>query len=97
MIFRSQTSSGSFPRVAFPPRPSSCRAPAPPAASSAGSASTTGANNVTFSVSKWTKDVGSGEALRDGYDETMALDPRNVRYIYQGHDPFTSATGNSIP
>jgi endo-1,4-beta-xylanase len=56
-----------------------------------------GASNVSFSSSKWTKDFGSGEAVRSSYDETMTLDPCNVRYVYQGHDPYTSATGNSTP
>jgi endo-1,4-beta-xylanase len=56
-----------------------------------------GAANTTFSGTKWTKDVGHGELIRSTTDETMTVDNCNMRYLYAGRDPYTSATAALYP
>ena len=50
-----------------------------------------GAPNVTFQagVRAWTADFSHGEMIRDGYDETLTIDPNNMQYLYQGMDVNT--------
>ena len=58
-----------------------------------------GARNVTFDGSPWTNDISHGEMIRSGYDETLAVDPCNLRYLFQGADPDAETGGdyNKIP
>ena len=32
----------------------------------------------------WAEGISHGELLRDGYDETLTVDPQNLRFLYQG-------------
>jgi hypothetical protein len=35
-------------------------------------------------VAPWTDNISHGELIRDGYDETLTLDPANLRFVFQG-------------
>lgn len=35
-------------------------------------------------VEPWTDNISHGELIRDGYDETLTVDPGNLRFIFQG-------------
>jgi len=35
-------------------------------------------------VSRWTDNVSHGELIRDGVDQTLTIDPDNLRFIFQG-------------
>ena len=58
-----------------------------------------GTSNVTFTGTPWTLDISHGEMIRAGYDETLAIDPCNMRYLFQGADPTADTGGdyNQIP
>jgi endo-1,4-beta-xylanase len=58
-----------------------------------------GERTVSFSGAAWTRDISHGEAIRAGHDETLALDPCHLRYLYQGADPTANTGGdyNKIP
>jgi endo-1,4-beta-xylanase len=35
-------------------------------------------------VPRWTDNVSHGELVRDGIDETMTIDPADLRFVFQG-------------
>jgi Glycosyl hydrolase family 62/Cellulose binding domain len=53
--------------------------------------------NVTFSGTAWTQDFSSGEMIRAGYDQTLAVSPCNIEYLYQGDAPGSYSNYNAIP
>lgn len=58
-----------------------------------------GSRNVTFDGAAWTNDISHGEMVRASYDETLAVEPCNLRYVFQGADPKAPNGGdyNKIP
>ncbi len=56
-----------------------------------------GANNVTYGEcgGRWSGDISHGELLRDGFDETLTVDPCRLQWLYQGVDPLNYAADYS--
>ncbi|MGC4092982.1 MAG: non-reducing end alpha-L-arabinofuranosidase family hydrolase [Polyangiaceae bacterium] len=58
-----------------------------------------GLSNVHFDGTPWSNDISHGEMIRAGYDEKLAVEPCNMRFLYQGADPNADNGGdyNKIP
>ena len=41
-------------------------------------------DNVRFNGRRWTDSFSHGELLRDGYDQTLTVDPGHLRFLFQG-------------
>jgi hypothetical protein len=53
-----------------------------------------GSSNVSFDGTAWTNDISHGEMIRAGYDQTLAVDPCHMRFLFQGADPNADSGGN---
>jgi hypothetical protein len=40
--------------------------------------------NVTDTAGRWTDSFSHGELIRDGFDQTLTVDPSNLRFLFQG-------------
>ncbi len=58
-----------------------------------------GINNLKFAegVTPWTKDISHGELIRDGYDETPTIDPKNLQLLFQGYDSTIRTSYSQLP
>jgi hypothetical protein len=58
-----------------------------------------GINNLQFAtgVTPWTRDISHGELIRTGHDETLTIDPSNLRLLFQGYDPAIRTSYSQLP
>jgi hypothetical protein len=63
-----------------------------------GAASFAGASNTSFTGQAWTNDISHGDVIRAGYDQSLTIDPCDLRFLYQGFDPAVDTSDyNAIP
>jgi hypothetical protein len=63
-----------------------------------GTAPFAGPSNVGFDGEAWTSDISHGEMIRAGYDQTLAIDACDLRFVFQGCNPAADSSDyNSIP
>lgn len=56
-----------------------------------------GASNVVFNGTKWTNSISHGELIRAGVDQSLAITPCEMKFIYQGVDPNANTEYNALP